>query len=90
MTDARYTRELCYRHIDTARAYGNEASVGHALPGSGVQRDEVSLTTKFYPGGSDPVAEASPLTTGARLDDPRLAGVGRRHGTSRALESKRW
>ncbi len=82
MTDARYTRELGYRHIDTARAYRNEASVGHALPGSGVQRDEVFLTIKVYPGGSDPVA--------ARLDDPRLAGVGRRHGTSRALESKRW
>jgi 2,5-diketo-D-gluconate reductase A len=50
--------ELGYRHIDTAQAYGNEASVGKALKDSGVARDEVYITTKFYPGNSDPVAEA--------------------------------
>jgi diketogulonate reductase-like aldo/keto reductase len=36
-----------YRHIDTARAYGNEASVGRALADSGVPRDEVFITTKL-------------------------------------------
>lgn len=50
--------EAGYRHIDTAQAYGNEASVGRALRASGVQRDEVFLTTKFYPERKDPEAEA--------------------------------
>ncbi|WP_375399726.1 aldo/keto reductase [uncultured Amnibacterium sp.] len=35
-----------YRHIDTARAYGNEASVGRAVRDSGVARDELFITTK--------------------------------------------
>ncbi len=50
--------EAGYRHIDTAQAYGNEASVGRALRASGVPRDDVFVTTKFYPGHTDPVAEA--------------------------------
>jgi diketogulonate reductase-like aldo/keto reductase len=50
--------ELGYRHIDTAQAYGNEESVGRALRESGVPREEVFVTTKFYPGSEDPVAEA--------------------------------
>jgi diketogulonate reductase-like aldo/keto reductase len=49
--------ELGYRHVDTAQAYGNEESVGRALRDSGVPRDEVFITTKFYPGSSDPVVE---------------------------------
>ena len=48
--------ELGYRHIDTAQAYGNEESVGIALRASGVPRDQVFITTKFFPGGRDPVA----------------------------------
>jgi diketogulonate reductase-like aldo/keto reductase len=54
----RWALELGYRHIDTAQAYGNEKSVGRALKQSGVPRDEVFITTKFYPGSEDPVAEA--------------------------------
>jgi diketogulonate reductase-like aldo/keto reductase len=54
----RWALELGYRHIDTAQAYGNEESVGRALRDSGVPREEVFITTKFYPGHSDPVAEA--------------------------------
>ncbi|HEY2639436.1 MAG TPA: aldo/keto reductase, partial [Streptosporangiaceae bacterium] len=46
----RWALELGYRHIDTAQAYGNEESVGRALRDSGVPRDAVFLTTKFYPG----------------------------------------
>ena len=53
----RWALELDYRHIDTAQAYGNEESVGRALKQSGVPRDEVFITTKFYPGSTDPVAE---------------------------------
>jgi diketogulonate reductase-like aldo/keto reductase len=53
----RWALEAGYRHIDTAQAYGNEASVGRALRDSGVPRAEVFLTTKFHPGRRDPVAE---------------------------------
>jgi 2,5-diketo-D-gluconate reductase A len=54
----RWALELGYRHIDTARAYGNEESVGRGLRESGVPRDEVFITTKFYPGHRNPAAEA--------------------------------
>src|SRR5487761_1163933 len=54
----RWALELGYRHIDTAQAYGNEESVGKALRDSGVPRDQVFITTKFYPGSKDPVAAA--------------------------------
>ena len=54
----RWALELGYRHIDTAQAYGNEESVGRALHDSGVPREEVFITTKFYPAHRDPVAEA--------------------------------
>ena len=53
----RWALELGYRHIDTAQAYGNESSVGEGLRAGGVSRDEIYLTTKFYPGEKDPVAE---------------------------------
>jgi diketogulonate reductase-like aldo/keto reductase len=54
----RWALELGYRHVDTAQAYGNEPSVGRALRESGVPREEVFLTTKFYPARKDPEAEA--------------------------------
>jgi diketogulonate reductase-like aldo/keto reductase len=54
----RWALELGYRHIDTAQAYGNEESVGQGLRESGVPRDQIFVTTKFYPGHKDPVAEA--------------------------------
>ena len=55
----RWALELGYRHIDTAQAYRNEESVGRALKRSGVPRGDVFITTKFYPGGKDPAAEAA-------------------------------
>jgi diketogulonate reductase-like aldo/keto reductase len=51
----RWALELGYRHIDTAQAYGNEGSVGKGLRESGLPRDEVFITTKFYPASRDPV-----------------------------------
>jgi 2,5-diketo-D-gluconate reductase A len=54
----RWALELGYRHIDTAQAYGNEESVGRALRASGVPREQVFLTTKFYPKHKDPEREA--------------------------------
>jgi 2,5-diketo-D-gluconate reductase A len=38
--------ELGYRHIDTAKAYGNEAQVGEAVHASGLDRAEFFITTK--------------------------------------------
>jgi diketogulonate reductase-like aldo/keto reductase len=38
---------LGYRHIDTARAYHNEASVGRAVRDSGVPREEIYVTSKL-------------------------------------------
>lgn len=40
--------ESGYRHVDTARIYGNEADVGEAIRASGVPRDEVFVTTKLW------------------------------------------
>ena len=56
----RWALEAGYRHIDTAQAYGNEESVGKALRDSGVPREEVFVTTKFYPRykSKDPAYEA--------------------------------
>jgi 2,5-diketo-D-gluconate reductase A len=53
----RWALELGYRHIDTAQAYGNEESVGQGLRESGVPREQVFITTKFFPARKDPVAE---------------------------------
>jgi 2,5-diketo-D-gluconate reductase A len=44
--------ELGYRHVDTARAYGNEEQVGRALIESGVAREDVFVTTKMWPSGA--------------------------------------
>jgi diketogulonate reductase-like aldo/keto reductase len=39
---------LGYRHIDTARIYGNEADVGEAVKASEVPREEIFVTTKLW------------------------------------------
>ncbi|TCL56271.1 diketogulonate reductase-like aldo/keto reductase [Kineothrix alysoides] len=39
--------ELGYRHIDTAAGYGNEESVGIAVSQSGIDRDEIFITSKL-------------------------------------------
>lgn len=36
-----------YRHIDTAKAYGNEADVGRAVRDSGIARDQIFVTSKL-------------------------------------------
>ncbi len=40
--------EAGYRHIDTAKAYGNEAQVGQAVRASGLDRSEFFITTKCF------------------------------------------
>lgn len=37
-----------YRHIDTARIYGNEEGVGRAIASSGLDRSELFITTKLW------------------------------------------
>ncbi len=40
--------QVGYRHIDTAAAYRNEGAVGQALHTSGLDRDEIFVTTKCF------------------------------------------
>jgi 2,5-diketo-D-gluconate reductase B len=40
---------LGYRHVDTAEMYDNEREVGEGLRASGVERDDVFITTKVWP-----------------------------------------
>lgn len=40
--------EAGYRHIDTAAIYGNEDGVGRAIAKSGIDRDELFVTTKLW------------------------------------------
>lgn len=40
--------EAGYRHIDTAQSYRNEQAVGKAVAESGVDREEVFITTKVW------------------------------------------
>lgn len=37
-----------YRHIDTAKIYGNEEEVGKAINDLGIQRSEIFVTTKLW------------------------------------------
>ncbi|KQM82931.1 aldo/keto reductase [Agromyces sp. Leaf222] len=40
--------EVGYRHLDTARIYGNEEGVGRAIAASGIPREELFITTKLW------------------------------------------
>ena len=42
--------EAGYRHIDTAEMYGNEKEVGEAIRASGLERDDVYVTSKLNNG----------------------------------------
>ena len=64
----RWALEAGYRHVDTAQAYGNERSVGRALRDSGLPREDVFITTKFYPGRRDPEAEVQRSLERLRVD----------------------
>lgn len=41
--------ETGYRHIDTAKIYGNESGVGRALAATDLPRDDIFVTTKVWP-----------------------------------------
>lgn len=40
--------QVGYRHIDTAKIYGNEEGVGRAIAKSGIPREELFVTTKLW------------------------------------------
>jgi len=40
--------EAGFRHIDTAKIYGNEAGVGRAIAASGLKPEEIFITTKLW------------------------------------------
>jgi methylglyoxal/glyoxal reductase len=83
-----------YRHVDTARAYRNEADVGAAIRASGIPRREVFVTTKLWNSdhGYDRTLHAidkSLATLGLEQVDLYLVHwpvEGLRHDTWRAME----
>lgn len=60
-----------YRHIDTATLYANEQGVGEAVRASGLDRDEVFITTKVW--NADQGYDA---TLAAFAESERLLGLG--------------
>ena len=46
----KFALNVGYRHVDTARIYGNEADVGEAVRKSGVPREQLFVTTKLWNG----------------------------------------
>jgi len=44
----KFALSVGYRHVDTARIYGNEADVGEAVRKSGVHREQLFVTTKLW------------------------------------------
>lgn len=64
---------LGYRHIDTAKMYGNEAEVGAALAQTAVPRGDIHVTTKIWPDSYAPDAMRRSVETS--LSALRLASV---------------
>lgn len=54
----KFALEIGYRHIDTAKIYGNEASVGQAIADSGVPREDIFVTTKLWDSDQGRVTES--------------------------------
>src|SRR2546428_8085525 len=54
-----------YRHVDTARIYGNEADVGEAVRERGVPRGALVVTTKLW--NSDQGYDSTPRAREASL-----------------------
>ncbi len=44
----KFALSVGYRHVDTARIYGNEADVGQAVHQSGITREALFVTTKLW------------------------------------------
>ena len=68
----RQALEIGYRHIDTAEMYGNEAGVGEAVRSSGLDRDDLWVTSKLNNGFHRP-------DDARRAFDDTLAALGLDH-----------
>lgn len=44
----KYALKVGYKHIDTAKVYGNESDVGKALKDSDIKREDIFITTKVW------------------------------------------
>ena len=58
--------EVGYRHVDTAAIYGNERGVGRAIASSGLDREDLYITTKLW--NSDQGRETSAPALEASLE----------------------
>lgn len=65
--------EVGYRHIDTAKIYGNERGVGQALQDSGIARPDLFVTTKLW--NSDHAYDAALRAIDESLQNLGLAYV---------------
>lgn len=48
INSVKYALEIGYRHIDTAALYENEIGVGKAIKDTGINREEIFVTTKVW------------------------------------------
>jgi 2,5-diketo-D-gluconate reductase A len=62
-----------YRHVDTARIYDNEVGVGQGIAASGVDRDELFVTTKLW--NSDQGTDSARAALDASLERLGLDAV---------------
>lgn len=44
----KHALEIGYRHLDTAQMYGNEKMIGDAIKASGIDREEIFITSKQF------------------------------------------
>lgn len=58
-----------YRHVDTAKMYDNEGEVGRGIAESGVDRDDIWVTTKVWMGDLAPKALRQSAENSLRLLD---------------------
>jgi len=45
----KHALKIGYRHIDTAKCYNNEHLIARAIQESGINREDLFITTKLYP-----------------------------------------
>ncbi|WP_459882705.1 aldo/keto reductase [Halorubrum gandharaense] len=65
--------DVGYRHLDTARIYGNERVVGAGLAASDVDRDDVTVATKLWVDDlAGPAVEPAARESAERLGVDRL------------------
>ena len=86
--------DVGYRHIDTARIYGNEADVGAAVRASGVAREAVFVTTKLWNADQRLRSRAArvrrePGAARPRLRRPLSDSLARRREAARLLAGPR-